>query len=352
MGITKSLYGNTADGREVDVFTLTNSKGAEAKIINYGGTLVSLKVPDRKGNMDDVVLGYDNLNGYLNGKKYFGALIGRYGNRIGKGTFKLNGIEYHLSKNEGKNHLHGGFEGFSKKVWTANIVKSGRNECLKLSCFSKDGEEGYPGNLNVTVTYTFADDNSLRIDYYAVSDKDTVVNLTNHSYFNLSGQPSGSILNHQVMINADKFTAVDEESIPTGELRAVKGTPLDFRNLTVVGKDIDSDYEQIKFAGGFDHNFVLNVSGKTPEKAAEVYDSASGRVLEVYTTEPGVQFYTGNYLNGKDIGKGGKAYEKRSALCLETQFYPDSPNHENFPSPVLRAGQKYRQTTIYKFSVR
>lgn len=350
MSITKRVFGKTTDGVSVDIFTLKNSKGVEVEITNFGGIVVSLKVPDSKGRFEDVVLGYDRLEPYLEKGPFFGALIGRFANRIENGSFELNGVEYKVAKNDGQNHLHGGIKGFDKVVWAAEIIE-GDKEGLKLTYLSRDGEEGYPGNLSVRVIYSLTEDNAIEIDYYAVSDKDTVINLTNHSYFNLSGHNSGDILNHKVMINADKFTVNDKYSIPTGEIREVKGTPMDFTTLTKVGQGIDSSYDQIVYGKGYDHNWVLNVSGKAPEKAAEVVDENSGRILEVYTTKPGVQFYTGNFLEGSYIGKGGVAYEKRSGLCLETQYFPNSIKHKHFPSPILRAGEEYKHTTIYKFSV-
>jgi aldose 1-epimerase len=352
MSITKKLFGNTADGTPVDIFTLKNSKGMTAEITNYGGIIVSLRVPDKNGNFEDVVLGHDKLENYMRKGPYFGAVIGRHGNRIEGASFEINGVEYNLTKNEGENQLHGGITGFDKALWQAEVVNNEGKESLELSYLSKDGEEGYPGNLKVKVTYSVTEDNELKIDYYGVSDKDTVVNLTNHSYFNLSGHSSGDILGHKVMINADNFTPADKESLPTGEIREVKGTPMDFTALTTVGKNIDSDYDQIVFGGGYDHNWILNVSGKAPEKAAEVVDEKSGRVMEVYTTKPGVQFYTANFLDGTDVGKGGAVYNKRNGLCLETQYFPNSMKHKNFPSPILRAGEEYKHITIYKFSTK
>lgn len=349
MGITKRFFGNTLEGEAVDIFTLTNSKGMAAEITNYGGTVVSLKVPDKSGKIDDVVLGFDELKGYLSkDNPYFGAIIGRHANRIGDASFEINGIEYKVTKNEGENQLHGGLKGFDKVVWNAEAVNKNGNECLELNLLSKDGEEGYPGNLKVKVTYTLTEENELRIDYFAVTDKDTVVNLTNHSYFNLSGHDSGDILGHKVMINADKFTAADKYSLPTGEIRDVKGTPMDFTTLSTVGKNIESGYDQIVFGNGYDHNWILNSHGNLSEKAAEVYDDKSGRVMEVYTTNPGVQFYTANFVNGV-IGKVGASYGKRNALCLETQYFPNSLKNKHFASPILRAGQEYKHTTIYKF---
>lgn len=349
MGIVKKLYGKTADGTEVYIFTLSNSKGMAAEITNFGGTIVSLLVPDGKGNLEDVTLGYDKLDGYLKKGPYFGAIIGRHANRIEDSKFEIYGVEYHVAANDGKNHLHGGLKGFDKAVWQAEIVKQGGSECLELTYRSVDGEENYPGNLDIKVTYNLTEDNALKIDYFAVSDKDTVVNLTNHAYFNLSGHASGDILKHELMINADKFTPVNSECIPTGEIRDVKGTVMDFTGLTPIEPGLSSDDEQIANGKGYDHNWVLKVSGKAPEKAAEVYDPASGRVMEVYTTKPGIQFYSGNFLDGSEIGKGGAVYGKRSGLCLETQYFPNAMKHKHFPSPILKAGQQYKHTTIYKF---
>lgn len=349
MSITKRFYGNTASGIPVDIFTLKNSKGTTVEITNFGGIIVSLMVPDKEGKLDDVVLGYDKLAGYEKKGPYFGAIIGRYANRIGNSRFELNGVEYKLAKNEGDNHLHGGIVGFDKVVWNAEVVTKNGTEALELTYRSKDGEEGYPGNLDVKVTYILTEDNALVIDYFAVSDKDTVVNLTNHSYFNLSGHASGDILHEKLMINADKFTPTDRYSIPTGELADVKGTPMDFTVLKPIGQDIGAQYEQILLTKGYDHNWVLNTNGNISKKAAEVIDEKSGRAMEVYTTKPGVQLYTANFLDGSEIGKGGVAYNKNAALCLETQYFPDSVNKKNFPSPVLRAGEEYKHTTIYKF---
>lgn len=352
MAISKKLFGFTPKGDQVDIYTLSNSQGSTAEIMSYGGVLVSLRVPDREGKLADVVLGFDSLEGYLGVNPYLGAIVGRFANRIENAKFELNGVEYKVAKNDGNNHLHGGIVGFDKVIWGAKIVEKDGQNSLELTYTSKDGEEGYPGNLNVKVTYTLTDDNALTIDYFAVTDKDTVINLTNHSYFNLSGQGSGNILKHKLMINADTFTEANKESIPTGKIISVKGTPMDFTELTVIGEGIDADYDQIAYAGGYDHNWVLNVSGKSPEKAAEVYDENSGRVMEVYTTKPGIQFYTANYLESSIVGKGNKPYEKRGALCLETQYFPNSIKHKNFPSPILRAGDEYKHTTIYKFSVK
>jgi aldose 1-epimerase len=346
----KSTFGKTPDGEQVDLYTLTNKNGVEAAITTYGGAVVSLKVPDRHGTLEDIVLGYDSVDGYVNDKSYFGAIIGRYGNRIGHAQFTLDGKTYTLAKNNGENTLHGGIKGFNKAPWTAKEIPAKDGQALELTYLSKDGEEGFPGNLHVRVIYTLTDSNELKIDYSATTDKKTVVNLTNHSYFNLAG--SGDILGHVLMIEADKFTPVDPGLIPTGELRDVAGTPFDFRKPTAIGARINADDEQIKLGGGYDHNFVLRRKMGDPiSLAARVVEPASGRILEVWTTEPGMQFYTGNFLDGSVHGKGGAAYAKRSAFCLETQHFPDSPNHPKFPSTVLKPGERYHTTTIYRFSV-
>ena len=347
----KSPFGKTPDGEAVDVYTLTNKNGAEVEITNYGGSVVSVKVPDRDGKLGDVVLGFDSVDGYVNNTSYLGALIGRYGNRIGHAQFKLDGKTYTLAKNNGENTLHGGTKGFNKAVWTAKEIPAKDGQALELTYLSKDGEEGFPGNLDVRVIYTLTDSNALKIEYSATTDKDTVVNLTNHSYFNLGGPRSGDILGHVIMIEADKLTPVDSGLIPTGELRNVAGTPFDFRRPTPIGERINSDEEQIKLGGGYDHNFVLRRKPGDPiSLAARVVEPKTGRVMEVWTMEPGVQFYTGNFLDGSLHGKGGIAYTKRSAFCLETQHFPDSPNKPEFPSTELKPGQRYHTTTIYKFS--
>jgi len=350
--VTKAPFGKTAEGQQVDIYMLTNSKGAEARIINYGGALVSLKVPDKNGKLGDVVLGYDSIGDYEQHRSYIGALIGRYGNRIAKGKFTLDGKEYTLAVNNGENHLHGGLKGFNRVVWTARPFADADGAHLELTYLSKDGEEGYPGNLNVTVVYTLTDKNELKIAYSATTDKTTIVNLTNHAYFNLAGAGSGDILNHVVTLNADRFTPTDSGSIPTGELRSVKGTPFDFTKPTTIGARINQEDEQLKFGSGYDHNFVLNENGKQPSLAATVYEPTTGRMMEVYTTEPGIQFYTGNYLDGAIKGKNSQDYPRRSAFCLETQHFPDSPNKPSFPSVVLKPGGKFSSTTIYKFSTR
>jgi len=349
---SKKSFGKTPGGQPVDLFVLTNKNGAEVSITNYGGAVVSIKLPDRSGKFADVVLGYDTIDGYVNDKGYFGALVGRYGNRIAHAQFVLDGKTYTLAKNNGENSLHGGVKGFNKAVWTAKTLSKKDGQSLELSYLSQDGEEGFPGNLKVTVIYTLTDSNALKIEYSATTDKKTVVNLTNHSYFNLAGQGNGDILGHLLTIEADKFTPVDSGLIPTGELRDVAGTPFDFRKPTAVGARIDQDDEQLKLGGGYDHNFVLRRSAGSGESlAARVVEPTSGRVLEVWTTEPGVQFYTGNFLDGKTAGKGGVTYPKRSALCLETQHFPDSPNQPKFPSVVLNPGERYHTITTYKFSM-
>jgi aldose 1-epimerase len=348
---TKKSFGKTPEGQPVDLYVLTNKGGAEASITNYGGAVVSLKVPDRNGKLADVVLGYDNADGYVADKSFFGALVGRYGNRIGHAQFAIDGKTYTLAKNNGENTLHGGIKGFNKALWTAKTLSVKGGQSLELSYLSNDGEEGFPGNLKVTVTYTWTDANALIIDYSATTDKKTVVNLTNHSYFNLAGQGSGDILGHQLMILADMFTPVDAGLIPTGELRDVAGTPFDFRKPTAIGARIDQDEEQMKLGGGYDHNFVLRPPMDRAEfLAARVVEPTSGRVLEVWTTEPGVQFYTSNFLDGKTIGKGGVGYPKHAAFCLETQHFPDSPNQPKFPPVVLSPGARYHTITTYKFS--
>jgi aldose 1-epimerase len=345
----KQSFGKTEDGQQVDLYILTNKNGMEAAITNYGGTVISLMVPDRNGKRDDVVLGYDTLDGYATGKAYIGATVGRYANPIAHATFSLDGITYTLARNDGDNHLHGGF---NKRVWTAKDVSSSAGQALELTYLSKDGEEGFPGNLPVKVVYTLTDKNELKIDYSATTDKDTVLNLTNHAYFNLAGQGNGDILQQHIMIQADRFTPIDQFSIPTGELRSVKGTPFDFTTATVIGARIDQDDQQLKMGKGYDHNWVLNnPAAGSLFLAAQAYDSHSGRVLEVLTTEPGIQLYTGNFLDGIH-GKDGKVYDRRNAFCLETQHFPDSPNHPRFPTTELKPGQHFESTTVYKFSTK
>jgi len=346
----KELFGSTGEGTSVSLYALRNSGGMEARITNYGGIVVSLLVPDRSGHMDDVVLGYDSLSEYIQSNPYFGALIGRYANRIRGGRFALDGREYRLPVNDGENHLHGGTRGFDKVIWETKEDECETGTSLVLEYLSKDGEEGYPGALLARVVYTLTPDNELRIDYRATADKPTVVNLTHHSYFNLAGAGSGNILGHELMIDADTVTPVGNGLIPTGETRSVRGTALDFTALTPIGARIDEGDEQLRLAGGYDHNWVLNRKSGKPDPAARLCERTGGRVLEVFTTEPGLQFYSGNFLDGTHIGKGGKRYGHRSGLCLEAQHFPDSPNQNQFPSTVLRPGTVYTSTTIYRFS--
>jgi aldose 1-epimerase len=354
--ITKAAFGTTPDGTPVELYTLRNSKGMEAKIMTYGGIVTSLKVPDKSGKLGDVVLGFDSLDGYVNdayrkAMPYFGALIGRYGNRIAKGKFSLDVVEYTLPINNAPNCLHGGPKGFDKVVWSVKEAEVGKHgPKLELTYFSKDGEEGFPGNLKVQATYTVTEDNALEVKFKATTDKDTVCNLTHHSYFNLAGH--GDILGHEVYLNADKFTPVDSTLIPTGELQPVAGTPFDFRTPHAIGQFInDTNNEQIKFAGGYDDNWVLNKTAPGElSLAARVYEPTSGRTLEVWTTSPGMQFYTGNSLDGTLTGKGGWVYQFRAAFAMEPQGFPDSPNHPAFPTTELKPGETYQNTIIYKFA--
>lgn len=353
MSITKKIFGKLQEGKQAYIFTLCNDRGMIAKISNFGATLVSLIVPDRYGRLEDIVLGYDNLKGYVEGKFFFGAVIGRNANRIKNAEIKINNKIYNLTKNEGGNQLHGGVKGFHKALWMAKTyVDAEGSQCVELSYVSQDGEEGYPGKLNVKVVYRLGNNNELKIDYSAVSDKDTIVNLTNHSYFNLSGHCSGNVLKHEIMIDADKFTVNDKDSVPTGEIRNVEGTPMDFRQTTRIGKNIHSKYDQIAFGRGYDNNWVLNKNEKDLQRAAEVFEPDDGRVMEVYTTKPGIQFYTGNYINECKNCKDNADYGQNSGFCLETQYFPDALNHHNFPSTILKAGKWYKHTTIYRFTAR
>jgi aldose 1-epimerase len=347
--IEKRNFGITKDGNPVDIYKLTSKNNIEVEIMSYGGTVVSIKVPDRNEKIADVVLGYDHLIGYLTNSPYFGCIVGRYGNRIAYGKFFLGNHQYTLDLNDGPNpnHLHGGLAGFDKVVWDAKIIEG---KDLQFSYFSKHGDQGYPGNLNVEVIYSLTEDQGLKIDYRAETDKTTIVNLTNHAYFNLHN--SGSILDHEVMINADHFTPVNEKLIPTGEIRNVKGTPMDFTKSIRIGERIDQADQQLQYAGGYDHNWVLNREKEGIILAARVVEPVTGRILEVYTTEPGIQFYTGNFLDGTIKGKNDQVYYKRYGFCLETQHYPDSPNQPNFPSTILKPGEKYSSTTIYQFDVK
>ena len=349
--ITKADFGKTPEGQAVELYTLRNSKGMEASIMTYGGIVTSLKTPDKKGKFADVVLGYDNLDGYLKSTPYFGALIGRYGNRIAKGKFSLDGVEYTLATNNVPNTLHGGVKGFDKQVWTARPLPTAHGPSLILTYVSVDGEEGYPGTLSVTAIYSLTEDNELRVDFSATTSAKTVVNLTHHSYFNLYG--SGDILNHAVIINADKFTPVDGGLIPTGELRPVAGTPFDFTAPHTIGERINANDEQMKLGNGYDHNWVANK--QSPGELswmATVREPISGRMMEVWSTEPATQFYTGNFLDGTITGKGGWTYQFRNGFCFEPQHFPDSPNHPAFPTTVLNPGEKYSNTIIYKFSAK
>jgi aldose 1-epimerase len=342
--ITKQAFGHTADGTGVDLYTLADDK-VEVRITNYGGIIVSLRAPDRKGKLDDIVLGYDSLDHYIAKTAYFGAIIGRYANRIAHGSFQLDGKTYSIPKNDGDNTLHGGIIGFDKVVWKAHEIKNG----IDLTYVSKDGDQGFPGTLTTTVRYTLVG-NDLRIEYSATTDKDTVLNLTNHSYFNLAGQAKGDVLGHVVKINASKITPVDASLIPTGELKSVEGTPFDFRTPHAIGERIDANDEQLRFGVGYDENFVLDHPEDQLFEAAEVYEPSTGRILKVLTTQLAVQFYSGNHLDGSITGKEGRVYKPRFAFCLETEHYPDSPNHANFPSTELKPGQKFHSVTVYQFS--
>ncbi len=348
--LTRTSFGATADGRAIDLIALRNANGMEVRAMTYGGIIVSVKVPDRAGHFDDVVLGHDDAAGYFTNPPYFGAIIGRYGNRIARGTFTLDGRHYALATNNGPNHLHGGLKGWDQAVWTAAPFQDQRGAGIVFTHTSADGDEGYPGTVQATVTYTLTDANELRIDYGARTDKATVINLTQHSYFNLAGSMATDILSHQLMIAADRYTPVDAGLIPTGELASVEGTPFDFRQMTPIGARINQKDAQLERGNGYDHNFALNRQDSGMVLAARVSEPVTGRTLEVSTTEPGLQFYSGNFLDGTITGKGGVKYGRRAGFCLETQHYPDSPNHATFPSTVLRPGQEYRTTTVFKFA--
>jgi aldose 1-epimerase len=349
--VKKDIFGKLPDGTPIDIYTLSEGP-IEARVTNYGGYLVSLKVPDRNGKSADVVLGFDDLAGYVNnnthkGTAYLGPIVGRYANRIAKGTFTLDGRQYSLAINNGPNALHGGPHGFHQVVWKGRLIPEG----VELTYLSKDGEEGYPGNLNVVVRYTL-NQGALTIDYSATTDKDTILNLTNHTYFNLKGAGQGDILDHDLILRASRFTWADSNLTPTGELKSVEGTPLDFRKSARIGERIDSDYEQLRLAGGYDQNFVLDAGGRELAEAAEVYEPNSGRIMRVLTDQPGVQFYTGNFFDGTLKGKRGIAYQRRYGLCLETQHFPDSPNHPEFPTTELKPGQRFHRLTVFAFSTR
>ena len=355
-------FGMTHRGEAVSLYTLKNAHGMEAKVLDYGGIIVSLRVPDRNGRLDDVVLGFDSLGDYERGSPYFGAIIGRYGNRIARGRFTLDGRTYTLATNNGPNHLHGGVRGFDKVIWSVTPFQRSDSVGLVMNYTSPDGEEGYPGTLRATVTYTLTDKNEFIFDYQATTDRPTPVNLTQHSYFNLAGDGKGEILGHVVTLNADRFTPVDSTLIPTGEIKSVAGTPFDFRTSTAIGARIDRNDEQLRYGRGYDHNFVLNKGGNGGRGgkggiegdltlAAHVYEPTTGRVMEISTTEPGLQFYSGNFLDGTLRGKHGVVYGHRSGFAMETQHFPDSPNRPAFPSTILRPGEEYRSRTIYRFGV-
>jgi aldose 1-epimerase len=352
--VTKTTTKSTYQGKPIDMVTLKNKNGIELTAISYGGIITSLKVPDRAGKFADVVLGFDKLENYWADPPppFFGAIIGRYGNRIAKGKFSLGGKTYTLATNNPPNHLHGGNKGFDKQLWTITTKESGEGSSAIFTRTSPDGEEGYPGTLQVRVIYTLTDKNELILDYHATTDKPTPVNLTQHTYWNLAGEGSGDILDHQLTINADRFTPVDATLIPTGELASVAGTPFDFRQPTAIGARIDMDNDQLRKGPGYDHNWVLTRKGSGPEFAARLTDPKSGRTLEIATTEPGLQFYSGNFLDGALTGKSGKPYARRTGLCLETQHFPDSPNQPNFPSTILQAGKSYDSRTVVTFSAK
>jgi len=350
--IEKEPFGLTNEGKQVDLFKISHQDGMIVTIINYGAIVTSLFVPDKEGVLADIVLGYETLKEYVEDRSYFGATVGRIGNRVADGKFVLDGVKYELARNDGENHLHGGIKGFNKRIWAPEIIDHRGIPTLKMTYLSKDGEEGYPGNLRISVSYSLTNDNGLKIDYAAETDKLTILNPTHHSYFNLSGAGNGEILDHVLTINADTFTPVREGLIPIGEIRDVTGTPLDFRNPKAIGERINANDEQITLGLGYDHNWVLNNWDSSLNLAVTLYDSRSGRFMEVFTTEPGMQFYSGNFLDGSITGKEGKIYHHRSALCLEADHFPDSPNQPDFPPVTLGPGETYEQTTIYRFSTK
>ena len=350
--IIKSDYGAMPDGTSIEKYSLKNANGVEMDVITYGGRITSLKVPDKNGDFENVVLGFDNLGDYLKENPFFGALIGRYGNRIAKGKFSLNNREYTLATNDGSNHLHGGFNGFDQVVWTAQPIEGEDRSSLKLTYLSNDGEEGYPGNLSVTVLYVLRNDNTLEVTYEATTDKATIVNLTQHAYFNLTGDFDKDILGHDIVINADAYLPVDATLIPTGEVKNVSGTPFDFRKQKAIGKEIGTNNEQLNLGKGYDHCWVLNGKEGAMRIVASVYESDSGRLMEILSEEPGIQFYTGNFLDGTLPMPGGGTYNHRTGFCLETQHFPDSPNQKNFPTVVLNPGEKYSSKTSFRFSVK
>jgi aldose 1-epimerase len=350
--ITKASFGQTLDGQAVEIYTLKNTSGAEAKIMTYGGIVQSLIMPDKNGKLADIVLGYDTLDGYLTNSPYFGALIGRYGNRIGGAQFTLDGKTYTLATNNNGNTLHGGLKGFDKVVWTARPLPSAQGPALIMTYVSKDGEEGFPGNLQITAIYTLTEDDTLRLEFTAQTDQPTVVNLTHHSYFNLAGQGNGDILGHIVYINSEVTTPVDKDLIPTGQYASVNGTPFDFRKPTAIGARINDPDAVLQYGPGYDHNWVISKPTGQLGLQARVTEPTSGRVMEVWSDEPGLQFYAGNFLDGTITGKGGAVYQRRTGFCMEPQHFPDSPNKSNFPSTVLLPGQKFQSVIVYKFSAK
>lgn len=347
----KQEIGRLPDGSAVSAFTLTNDHGLEVKVISYGAIIVSLETPDRDGNFADIVLGYDDLDGYLRDTSYFGAVVGRYANRIAGGRFTLDGEVYTLETNNGPNHLHGGLRGFDKVNWHAEPFERHDRLGVTLEYTSRDGEEGYPGTLSARVTYVLTNDNELSVEYRATTDRATPVNLSQHSYFNLAGHGSRDVLEHELTANADRYTPVDASLIPTGVIAPVEGTPFDFRQPTAMGARIDADHPQIRYGGGYDHNFALNREEADLFHAARVFEPESGRTLDVFTTEPGLQFYSGNFLDGSTVGKAGRVYHRRFGFCLETQHFPDSPNRPDFPSTILRPGETYQSRTVFSFGV-
>jgi aldose 1-epimerase len=349
--VKRAPFGQLADGSPVDIFTLTNANGMEVRTIPYGAIIVSIKVPDRDGRFDDVVLGFDTLEGYAKGRPFFGAVVGRYGNRIARGRFTLDGQTYQLATNNGPNHLHGGVKGFDKLLWKAEPLDREGSTAVVYTLSSPDGDEGYPGALDARVTYTLTPANELTVEYEATSDRPTPINLTQHSFFNLAGEGRSDILGHRLTIDADRFTPVDATLIPTGELAPVEGTPFDFRQPAAIGARIGADHAQLRHGNGYDHNWVLNRGSAGLAHAARLEDPTTGRTLDVSTTEPGVQFYAGNFLDGTITGKAGRVYRRRYGLCLETQHFPDSPNHANFPAAILRRGERYQSKTVFAFGV-
>lgn len=349
MSVKKEMFGKTKEGIAVDLYTITNKNGVEAKFTNYGAILVSLLVPDCNGLMDDVVLGYDELEKYFTNSPNFGATIGRHANRIGTASFELNGVKYNLDKNDGNNNLHGGFDGYHKRVWEGKTYETSEGQVMEFSYHSPDLDQGFPGDLDIVVKYILTDEDEVVIKYNAKTNKDTVINLTNHSYFNLAGHNCGTILDHKAFIDSEEFTYADKEAIPTGEILKVENTPMDFRTMKRIGDEIDSDYDQTVWGKGYDHNWVLKTNKDNFGLVAKLQEDKTKRVMEVYTDMQGIQFYTGNFLDGTEIGKGGVPYIHRSGLCFETQYYPNGINRPNFPQPVLKAGEEYEFTTTYKF---